>query len=80
MPLSLPIEPAATKLLQQQRTEQNGLKRDELIGQLQTVIAREVPVIPSWQGRLAVVAHNDIENVQPAIDPLSFVYFSGMRR
>ena len=71
---------AATKLLQQQRTEQNGLKRDELIGQLQTVIAREVPVIPSWQGRLAVVAHNDVENVQPAIDPLSFVYFSGMRR
>jgi peptide/nickel transport system substrate-binding protein len=37
-------------------------------------------VIPSWQGRLAVVAHNDVENVQPAIDPLSFVYFSGMRR
>ena len=71
---------AATKLLQQQRTEQNGLKRDELIGQLQNVIAREVPVIPSWQGRLSVVAHNDIQNVKAGVDPLSFLYLSGLRR
>ncbi|MGW7683001.1 ABC transporter substrate-binding protein [Kribbella sp. NPDC054772] len=71
---------AATKLLQQQRTEQNGLKRDDLIAQLQGVIARDAPVIPSWQGRLAVVASNDVENVKTAVDPLSFLYFSGLRR
>jgi peptide/nickel transport system substrate-binding protein len=70
---------AATKLLQQQRTEQNGLKRDDLIAQLQGVIAREVPVIPVWQGRVAVVAGQDVENVKTAIDPLSFLYLSGLR-
>jgi peptide/nickel transport system substrate-binding protein len=70
---------AATKLLQQERTEQNGVKRDELIGQLQSVIANEVPVIPSWQARIAVVAGKDVQNVQAAIDPLSFLYLSGLR-
>ncbi|TDO52157.1 peptide/nickel transport system substrate-binding protein [Kribbella sp. VKM Ac-2571] len=71
---------AATKLLQQERTEQNGLKRDDLIGQLQGVIAREAPVIPSWQGRLAVVAGKDLENLRTALDPLSFLYLSGLRK
>jgi peptide/nickel transport system substrate-binding protein len=54
---------AATKLLQQERTEQNGLKRDDLIGQLQGVIARK-----------------GVENLQAALDPLSFLYLSGLRR
>jgi len=71
---------SATKLLQQERTEQNGLKRDDLIGQLQGVIAREAPVIPSWQGRLAVVAGKDVENVTAAVDPLSFLHLSAVRR
>jgi peptide/nickel transport system substrate-binding protein len=71
---------SATKLLQQERTEQNGLKRDDLIGQLQGVIAREAPVIPSWQGRLAVIAGKDVENVTAAVDPLSFLHLSAVRR
>lgn len=71
---------AATKLLQQERTEQNGLKRDDLIGQLQGVIARDVPVIPVWQGRVTVVAAKDLENVKTAPDPLSFLYLAGLRR
>jgi peptide/nickel transport system substrate-binding protein len=71
---------AATKLLQQERTEQNGLKRDDLIGQLQGVIAREAPVIPSWQGRVTVVAGKGVENLPAALDPLSFLYLSGLRK
>jgi peptide/nickel transport system substrate-binding protein len=71
---------AATKLLQQERSEQNGLKRDELIGQLQGVLAHDAPVIPSWQGRLAVVAGKDVENVTAAIDPLSFLHLSNLRK
>jgi len=71
---------AAAKLLQQQTTEQNGLKRDDLVGQLQGVIAREVPVIPSWQGRLSVVTGKDVENVAESVDPLSFLHLSGLRK
>jgi peptide/nickel transport system substrate-binding protein len=71
---------AAAKLLQQERTEQNGLKRDDLMGQLQGVIAREAPVIPAWQGRVSAAAGKDVANVATALDPLSFLYFSGLRK
>jgi peptide/nickel transport system substrate-binding protein len=71
---------AASKLLQQETTEQNGLQRDDLVGQLQGVLAREAPVIPSWQGRLSVAAGKDVENVTAAVDPLSFLHLSGLRR
>ncbi|MGZ0153695.1 ABC transporter substrate-binding protein [Kribbella sp. WER1] len=69
----------ATKLLQQQRGEQNSLQRDLLIGQLQGVIARDAPVIPTWQGQVTVVAGKELENVKSALDPLSFLYLSGLR-
>ena len=71
---------AAAKLLQQERTEQNGLKRDDLIGQLQGVIAHDVPVIPIWQAQVAVAAAKDLGNVRTAPDPLSFLYLAGLRR
>ncbi|WP_427892932.1 ABC transporter substrate-binding protein [Kribbella sp. GL6] len=70
---------AATKLLQQQRGEQNGLQRDDLIGQLQGVIARDAPVIPIWQGQVTAVAGKDLEGAKAALDPLSFLYLSGLR-
>jgi peptide/nickel transport system substrate-binding protein len=71
---------AAATLLEQETTEQNGLERDKLLGQLQGVLAKDAPVIPSWQGRLTVVAAKDLENVPEALNPLSFLYLSGLRR
>jgi peptide/nickel transport system substrate-binding protein len=71
---------AASKLLQQETTEQNGLQRDDLVGQLQGVLAREAPVIPSWQGRLSVVTGKNVENVSDSVDPLSFLHLSGLRK
>ncbi|MFC9689021.1 ABC transporter substrate-binding protein [Kribbella sp. NPDC056951] len=71
---------AATKLLQQERAEQNGIKRAELLEQLQGVFAREVPVVPTWQGRLSVVAGKDVQNVSGALDPLAFLHLSGLRK
>jgi peptide/nickel transport system substrate-binding protein len=71
---------AAAKLLQQEATEQNGLKRDDLVGQLQGVLAGDAPVIPSWQGRLTVVAGKDVENIPAAVDPLSFLHLSSLRK
>jgi len=71
---------AAAKLLQQEATEQNGLERDDLIGQLQGVLAEEVPAVPAWQGRFTVAAGKDIENVPAALNSLSFLYLSGLRK
>jgi peptide/nickel transport system substrate-binding protein len=70
---------AAAALLDQETTEQNGLERDDLLGQLQGVLAKEAPVVPSWQGRFTVVAGKNLENVATALNPLSFLYLSGLR-
>ncbi|MEI8412065.1 MULTISPECIES: ABC transporter substrate-binding protein [unclassified Kribbella] len=70
---------AATGLLEQETTEQNGLEREELLGQLQGVLASDAPVIPVWQGRFTVVAGKNLENVATALNPLSFLYLSGLR-
>ncbi|MFG1817945.1 ABC transporter substrate-binding protein [Kribbella sp. NPDC049174] len=70
---------AAAALLEQETTEQNGLERDELLGQLQGVLATDAPVVPSWQGRFTVVAGKNLENVETALNPLSFLYLSGLR-
>jgi peptide/nickel transport system substrate-binding protein len=70
----------AVLLLQQERTEQNGLKRDDLIGQLQGVIAHDAPVVPTWQARVTAVGGKGVENLAAGLDPLSVLYFSGLRK
>ncbi|TCM42536.1 ABC transporter substrate-binding protein [Kribbella sp. VKM Ac-2568] len=71
---------AATKLLDQEIAEQNQLDREESLKSLQLLIAQEAPVIPTWQGQLPVVAAKGLQNVAEAANPLSFVYFSGLRK
>ena len=71
---------AATKLLDQEIAEQNQLDREESLKSLQLLVAQEAPVIPTWQGQLPVVAAKGLQNVAEAANPLSFVYFSGLRK
>ncbi|QNE17053.1 ABC transporter substrate-binding protein [Kribbella qitaiheensis] len=70
----------ANKLMDQEIAEQNQLDREELLENLQRVLAHDVPALPSWQGRLTVVAGKDIKNVAATLNPLSFVYFSSLRK
>jgi peptide/nickel transport system substrate-binding protein len=51
-----------------------------LLETLQGVLAHDVPALPIWQGRLTVVAGRDVQNVEATLDPLSFVYFSPLRK
>jgi peptide/nickel transport system substrate-binding protein len=37
-------------------------------------------VIPSWQGRFTVVAGKGVEDVDRTLSPLSFLYFSPLRK
>ncbi|MDX6279312.1 MAG: peptide/nickel transport system substrate-binding protein [Kribbellaceae bacterium] len=71
---------AANKLMDQQIAEQNQLEREALLTDLQNLLAQEAPVIPVWQGRLTVVAGQGIEDAGKTLDPLSFVYFSALRK
>ncbi len=71
---------AANKLLDQEIAEQNQLEREESLRNLQTLLAQDAPVIPSWQGRLTVVAGPSVERVEETLNPLSFLYFSPLRK
>lgn len=70
----------ANKLLDQAVASQNQLEREELLENLQGVLAHDAPVVPSWQGRLTVVAGKDLQNVAATLNPLSFVYFSALKK
>lgn len=71
---------AANKLMDTEIAEQNQLEREASLTDLQNLLAQDAPVIPTWQGRLTVVAGQGVENVGKALDPLSFVYFSPLRK
>jgi peptide/nickel transport system substrate-binding protein len=70
----------ANKLMDQEIAEQNQLDREDLLENLQRVLAHDVPALPTWQGRLTVAAGKDIQNVGASLNPLSFVYFSPLRK
>jgi peptide/nickel transport system substrate-binding protein len=70
----------ANKLMDQEIAEQNQLDRERLLENLQGVLAHDVPALPTWQGRLTVVAGRDVENVAGTLNPLCFVYFSALRK
>ncbi len=70
----------ANKLLDQEVAEQNQLKREELLEQAQAVIAHDAPLIPVWQGRLTVVAGQEIKNATSILNPLSYLTFSALRK
>ncbi|WP_433003146.1 ABC transporter substrate-binding protein [Kribbella sp. CA-294648] len=71
---------AANKLLDQEIAEQNQLEREASLTDLQNLLAQDSPVVPSWQGRLTVVAGKSVEHVDKALNPLSFLYFSPLRK
>jgi peptide/nickel transport system substrate-binding protein len=71
---------AANKLLDQEIAEQNQLDREELLKNLQSLLAQDAPVLPTWQGRTTVVAGKDVQNVDESLNPLSFLYFSPLQK
>jgi peptide/nickel transport system substrate-binding protein len=66
----------ANKLLEREIGAQNQLDREATLGELQTVLARDVPVVPTWQGRMTVVAGKDVRNVPDTLNPLYVLYYS----
>ncbi|WP_238335101.1 ABC transporter substrate-binding protein [Kribbella amoyensis] len=70
----------ANKLVDQEIAAQNQLDRERIVENLQAVIARDAPLVPSWQNRFTVVAGQDVENLETALSPLSFVTFSTLKK
>ncbi len=56
-------------LLDEELAETDTGARDELIGQLQDIVAEDVPLIPSWNGQNVAVARDGMEGVEETLDP-----------
>jgi peptide/nickel transport system substrate-binding protein len=56
-------------LLDQELGETDPAAREELIGQLQDIVAEDVPLIPSWNGQNVAVATSAMEGVEDTLDP-----------
>lgn len=56
-------------LLDQELAETDANKRQQEIGQLQDIVADDVPLIPSWNGKNVAVATKKMQGVQETLDP-----------
>ena len=55
-------------LLDQELAETDTAARDDQIGQLQDIVAEDVPLIPSWNGQNVAVANKNMEGVADTLD------------
>lgn len=56
------------KLLDQELAETDSAARDKQIGELQDIVAEDVPLIPSWNGQNLAVAGPGMEGVAETLD------------
>ena len=61
--------PDANKLLDQELAETDETKRNQIIGQLQDIVADDVPLVPSWNGKNVAVARDGMQGVKETLDP-----------
>lgn len=56
-------------LIAEELAETDTAAREDLIGQLQDITAKDVPLIPSWVGENIAVAVDGVEGVEETLDP-----------
>jgi peptide/nickel transport system substrate-binding protein len=67
-------------LLDQELAETDPAAREELIMQLQDIVAEDVPLIPSWNGENVAVASDQMEGVEETLDPTYIFRFWGITK
>jgi peptide/nickel transport system substrate-binding protein len=72
--------PQVNKLLDQELAETDTAKREEIIGQLQDIVAEDVPLVPSWNGQNVAVATDKMSGVEETLDPTYIFRFWGISK
>jgi len=57
------------KLLDAELAETDDAAREEMFGQLQDIVAEDVPLMPSWNGANVAVASTEMDGVLETLDP-----------
>jgi peptide/nickel transport system substrate-binding protein len=61
--------PKVNDLLDKELAETDTQARDDLIGQLQDIVAEDVPLVPSWFGKNVAVAGPGMNGIEQTLDP-----------
>ncbi|HEX5771011.1 MAG TPA: ABC transporter substrate-binding protein [Nocardioidaceae bacterium] len=72
--------PEVNTLLDEELAETDPAKREEIIGQLQDIVAEDVPLVPSWNGQNVAVASDAMEGVEETLDPTYIFRFWGISK
>lgn len=72
--------PEVNELLDQELAETDTAAREEIIGQLQDIVAEDVPLVPSWNGQNVAVAREGMEGVEETLDPTYIFRFWGISK
>ncbi len=56
-------------LLDQELGQTDETKRNDEIGQLQDIVAEDVPLVPSWNGKNVAVSTSAMQGVEDTLDP-----------
>jgi peptide/nickel transport system substrate-binding protein len=67
-------------LLDAELAETDEAAREEQIGQLQDIVAEDVPLIPSWNGQNVAVTTDQIDGVLETLDPTYIFRFWGISK
>jgi peptide/nickel transport system substrate-binding protein len=65
--------PRANELVAEEQSTEDAAAREEVFAELQTIVAEDVPLIPSWVGQNIAVAGPDMTGVGETLDP-SFIF------
>lgn len=68
------------KLLDKELAQTDVAKREQIIGQLQDIVARDVPLVPSWNGQNVAVATDAMSGVEETLDPTYIFRFWGISK
>jgi peptide/nickel transport system substrate-binding protein len=66
------------QLIQQQRREQDPQKRKEIFGEIQQLMAQDVPIIPLWQSKDFAFAKQGLQGVK--LDPIQQLPFWDIKK
>ncbi|MGH3333942.1 MAG: ABC transporter substrate-binding protein [Nocardioidaceae bacterium] len=72
--------PEVNTLLDQELAETDDAAREEIIGQLQDIVAEDVPLVPSWNGQNVAVAVDAMDGVEETLDPTYIFRFWGISK
>ena len=70
----------ANRLLDLEISSQSQADRNTAFRDLQALVANDVPMVPSWQGRMVVVTDRSIDGVAGTLNPQFCLYLSYLTR